>query len=336
MAPHRQAAPTFDDVQVLGAWNFTLQSDTPLYWLRSGVLDKYHMKFKVTSGCPSTWGIVLHAEADSTGTDGVSFWVERRKARDEEEPDTRRYLLSGQGLDSKPIITKTYQDHGRQLEEEVEIMMQGYTGAIMLQNRKIQLNFRLKHDRGSVAFYNSTQADVDDVHFAGVRITAIRRGPLEIAGMLSRVERSMLGLNKPLVPEEEPEARPVVSSLEMPSQEVTGGSTMLGPQASVTFSAQSLQSQKTDTLKRVSFPPASPGGSRQMLRPSASEGVLKNSGNSLVSASPVNRTRQLAGKNGMKWVAQAVNPHASEQKLIQDSMGPIKRNKNACSDFIVM
>jgi hypothetical protein len=27
-------------LKVLGAWNFTLQADTPLYWLRCGRLDK--------------------------------------------------------------------------------------------------------------------------------------------------------------------------------------------------------------------------------------------------------------------------------------------------------
>ena len=28
-------------LKVLGAWNFTLQADTPLYWLRCGRLDKW-------------------------------------------------------------------------------------------------------------------------------------------------------------------------------------------------------------------------------------------------------------------------------------------------------
>merc|ERR1740117_2480685 len=92
-----------EDVQVLGEWNFTLQGDTPLYWLRCGQLDRYLLRFTVHSPCPSTCGIVFHAEADGPGTDGTSFWIERRKTA---TGGTRRYILSGEGLDSKPIVTR--------------------------------------------------------------------------------------------------------------------------------------------------------------------------------------------------------------------------------------
>lgn len=116
-----------DDVQVLGSWNFTLQADTPLYWLRCGRLDKYLMKFNVHSPCPSTCGIVLHAEADFGGTDGSSFWIERRTSDDGQR--TKRYLLSGDGLDSRPIVTRQFPDSGDQ-PEEIEVLMQGYFGVI--------------------------------------------------------------------------------------------------------------------------------------------------------------------------------------------------------------
>jgi len=178
-----------DDVQVMGAWNFTLQADTPLHWIRSGSLQKYHMRFCVRSHSPSTCGLVFHTEADGAGTDGVSFWIERRAGRNNQEGN-RRYLLAGAALESKAIVTRAFPDEGGELSEDVEVLVQGYSGAIFLQDRKVQLSFRTKHDRGSLAFYNSTQSEVnDDVNFSGVRITAIRKGPLEVAGLLHRREK---------------------------------------------------------------------------------------------------------------------------------------------------
>lgn len=320
MAPRKNVAPVFDDVQVLGAWNFTLQGDTPLHWLRSGVLDRYHMKFTVSSNCPSTWGIVLHAEADGSGTDGVSFWSERRKPFDEDEAPFRRYLVSGQGLDSRPIITKSFQDDGGRLEEEVEVMMQGYEGAILMRHRKMTLKFRMKHDRGSVAFYNSTQADVDEVHFAGVRITALRRGPLEVAGMLGRVERSMLGLDRPKEVSDEKEAIPAASSMEDTALPIQ----VAGDQGSLAASS---------SLALRPAPPALRQGRPGGLDPGS---VLRKSGSSLMglSKSSVGRVRDT--KTGIKWVATALNPHESEQKLVKETIVPARRQVNACNDFIMM
>lgn len=188
--PQQAADNSLDDVQVLGSWNFTLQADTPLYWLKTGQLDRYLLKFRMHSPYPSTAGIVLHAEVDGPGSDGASFWVERRPSRDGKE-GTRRYMLAGDGLDSKPIVTRPFPDSGGELLEDVEILMEGYTGTIFLQDRKVHLRFRTKNNRGSLAFYNSTQGENDDVHFSSVRITALRRGPLEISGKLLDRERKL-------------------------------------------------------------------------------------------------------------------------------------------------
>jgi hypothetical protein len=136
--------------------------------------------------------MVIHAEADGPGTDGASFWIERKEGRGGNS-GTRRYMVAGDGLDSKPIVTRSFPDKGGDFTEDVELLVQGYTGAIFLQDRKVKLTFRTKSGRGCLAFYNSTQAEKDDVHFSGVRITAFRKGPLEVAGALGQREKRMIG-----------------------------------------------------------------------------------------------------------------------------------------------
>lgn len=176
------------DVQVCGQWNFTLQSDTPIHWLRSGSLEFYLLKFRVHSMRPSTWGFVLHAEADGEGTDGVTFFVERKLSTSKAAAadGNKRYVLTGDGLDSRPVLSKAYPDRGGETVEEFEVLMQGYHGVVFIQNRKMQMKFRTRRGKGSVGFFNTTRADDDDVHFANVWLTAVRRGPLECDGVLGR------------------------------------------------------------------------------------------------------------------------------------------------------
>jgi hypothetical protein len=180
-----------DDIQVLGDWNFNIQTETPLVWLRSGALDRYLLRFTVDSHFPSTAGLIFHAEADGPGFDGVSFWIERRPGVDGEH-GYRRYVLSGDGLESKPVTTRRYPDAGGQVREDVEVLVQGYTACIFVRDRMVQIKMRTKIGRGSICFYNSTKATEDglnqDISFSGVRITALRRGPLEVAGTLRRRE----------------------------------------------------------------------------------------------------------------------------------------------------
>lgn len=189
-----------DDIQVLGVWNFTIQPETPLVWLRTGPLDRYLLKFQVHSSLPSTAGLIFHTEADGPGIDGVSFWIERRATinKDGVEELTRRYVLAGDGLESRPLATKKYPDTRGEAVEDVEVLVQGFTAVIFVRDRQVQIRCRTKCSRGSICFYNSTQATEDgigeDVHFSNCRITALRRGPLEVSGLLARREKA---LNKP-------------------------------------------------------------------------------------------------------------------------------------------
>lgn len=196
-----------DDIQVLGVWNFTIQPETPLVWLRTGPLDRYLLRFSIHSHLPSTAGLIFHSEADGPGIDGVSFWIERRLQED--GTLTKRYVLAGEGLESKPLATKKYEDPGGEFVEDVEVLVQGFTACIFLQNRKVQIKCRTKASRGSMCFFNSTQATEDglndDVHFGSCRITALRRGPLEVTGILARREKA-LNEPKPVVQPEEDNA----------------------------------------------------------------------------------------------------------------------------------
>lgn len=255
-----------DDVQILGIWNFTLQADTPVYWIKSGSLDRYLLSFKVRSPIPSTCGLVMHAEADGTGTDGASFWIERRGGQGDKEA-LRRYVLAGDGLESKPVVTRSYPDPGSEFTEDVEVLMQGYSGAILLQNRQVQIRFRTKKGSGSIGFYNATKGDTDDVSFAGVRITALRRGPMEVAGVLGRRERAML--RAPMNDEERDAAD---------SEYGVGSSEAPESPAPVLTGYSSISS---DTYASPSQQRTGPNGNWRRqgpgLRPSASDGVLRKS-----------------------------------------------------------
>eukprot|EP00440_Ansanella_granifera_P017439 gb/GFBE01018942.1/.p1 GENE.gb/GFBE01018942.1/~~gb/GFBE01018942.1/.p1 ORF type:complete len:331 (+),score=64.27 gb/GFBE01018942.1/:1-993(+) len=316
-----------DDVQVLGNWNFTLQADTPLYWLRCGRLDKYLLKFKVHYPCPSTCGLVLHAEADFGGTDGTSFWIERRQGP---EGPTKRYLLSGEGLESRPIVTRQYPDDGKDNEDEIEVLMQGYSGVIMVQNRKVQLKFRCNHDKGSIAFYNSTQAERDDVHFSDVRITALRRGPMEIGGTLGKRERAMLGLDSV--------AQDMGSTAAQDEDFVGSRGEDVGPEQDSRFSStqargmQSSWSGSSFAKGGAGRPPRSQLQSSGVLQRSASEGVLRKTTGRGFSRPG---SRGATGRGG-KWVAVATNAPASEKQLIRDSMRKKAPTANSCMDFIEM
>lgn len=328
-----------DDVQVLGVWNFTLQADTPLYWLRCGRLDKYLLKFKINYPCPSTCGLVLHAEADFGGTDGTSFWIERRQGP---EGCTKRYLLSGDGLESRPIVTRQYPDDGRDHEDEVEVLMQGYSGVIMVQNRKVQLKFRCKHDKGSIAFYNSTQAERDDVHFSGVRITALRRGPMEIGGTLGRRERSMLGLDslsqdQSLSTAAYDEEFVGTRGDEVgPEQEFAGSRSSAAPTPSQARAMQSstYSGASSGAGKGSGRPPRSQHQGSGVLQRSASEGVLRKTGGGRGYSRP--GSRGAGSSRGGRWVAVATNAPASEKQLIRDSMPKAKLTAKSCTDFIEM
>lgn len=319
----------------MGTWNFTLQADTPLHWLRCGRLDWYLLTFKVSSPNPSTCGIVLHGEADGAGTDGASFWIERRPARNGNAA-SKRYFVAGAGLESKPIMTRAFPDTNPEEAEEVKVLMQGYEGCVMVQEGKVQLKFRSATKRGSIAFYNSTsnpkEGQVDDVHFGEVRITAMRKGPVDIVGDLKDRERSLNGFH----PKEDEDHddndgfKPVVVRT---SQLLSTSSPPLSPLSSSSpnvgnrrhGSAASRQQSNSKLSSKIA-----PG---RTLQGSASEGVLRKTGSATLTGS--NLTAK--GGQGVKWVPMALNPHNSERMLFQDSCAPRRGvSASACQDFIVM
>lgn len=185
---------TVSDVKVLGSWNFTLQDDTPLYWLKCGNLDHYLLRARVRCPCPCSVGMVWHSEAEGSGMEGVSFWMERSQGR-------RRYFLGGSDLESEPVVTREYttseSDDGGFWTEEWEVLVQGYQGCVFLQGRKVRLKCRSIRNAGAIAFFNATRPSEADkqawggsteVHFSHVSMTTLTRGPLTVSGMLAARE----------------------------------------------------------------------------------------------------------------------------------------------------
>jgi len=323
--PKQAASEGLDDVQVLGVWNFTLQSDTPLYWLRCGALEKYLLKFKIRMPMPATAGIVLHAEVDGLGTDGASFWIERR---DRGGQNTKRYLMSGEGLESKAIVTRSFPDDGGVLEEEIEVLMQGYSGTIFLQNRAVKINFKCKQGKGSIAFYNSTQgAEEDDVTFSGVRITAMRRGPMEIGGVLGRRE---ISLNFQQSGHDKDVARSTMGA--MGATASTQGGTSYARGFGATATSPATVGRQPSRSMTGGWGAATAPAPKARLRGSASEGTLRRAGgNSMISAASM--TVGTGGKRG--WRAMELAPATSEQAMLKAATQRA-RPPNACNDFIAM
>lgn len=361
---------SLDDVQVMGIWNFTLQGDTPLYWIKSGVLERYLMTFRVTTRCPSTAGLVLHAEADGSGADGTSFWIERRMGKKEQDKPTRRYMVAGDGLESKPIVTRAFSDDGSEFSEDVEVLVEGYAAVIFLQERKVKLGIRMHSGRGCIAFFNSTQAEFDDVHFSGVRITAMRKGPMEISGALGKREQRIMGTDD----DQDDEADAMAASTgritwspQVRNDSLTATSTQLlsasqvkgtrsGQWTASTFLPDSTVVGSGSHRTSGSFgsrtgrsghrgqsggasmnktAPVSPG----MMR-GTSESALKRNGGVISGLSPAS-----TGRSGMRfgrsdgWVSSAINAPATEAEFIKKAVAgrggrSVVSTSRACHDFI--
>merc|ERR1711924_347963 len=133
----------------------------------------------------------------------------------------------------------------------------------------VQIRCRTKASRGSICFYNSTKATEDglreDVHFSNCRITALRRGPLEVGGTLARRERA-------LEPKPEVEEAGALDPLNADGSVVYDDGTMkkdLGhhdsvattaPSESLGGSMQLTKSAAAPTTTANFFKPASPPG----------------------------------------------------------------------------
>mmetsp|Transcript_129739 Transcript_129739/g.225434 ORF Transcript_129739/g.225434 Transcript_129739/m.225434 type:complete len:379 (-) Transcript_129739:63-1199(-) len=364
MAPSSKGRDTLDDVQVMGVWNFTIQPETPLTWLRTGLLDRYLLKFTMHAPVPAAAGFIFHAEADGPGTDGVSFWIVR--SLDKEGNSSHRFMLAGEGLDSRPVSTRKVADaNAEEIAVDVEVLVQGDKTVIFLQNRSVKVSCRTKMARGSLAFYNSTRVapDKDDasaeVHFSGIRITALRRGPLEISGFLGRRERALMEEPAPLELSEPVEAEDVLVDDEMQKASRATDSTW-APESSAGM--QFVQTDATSfhdaTMRPASEIPArrstAPGRSRrqppsrsistasgpfgrgnsastqQRLRHSASDSTLRKNGRALCGLSSAGRTRGAADS----WVPLALNAPASQKKFMGDTHPSLGRSE--CTDFIRM
>jgi len=242
-------------------------------------------------------------------------------------------------LESRPIVTRYFPDDGRDQEDEIEILMQGYSGCIMLQNRKVTLKFRCKHDKGSIAFYNSTQAERDDVHFSDVRITAMRRGPMEIGGTLGRRERSMLGFDSMTQESTAVEDEDFIGTRLDDNRDpgVAQSSSSFSQQGQSASRLQPQSSTWSASSGAVKAAPArqfsrSHHGSSGILQRTASEGMLRKTTGG---QRPFKASSTLGGKGG-KWVPVALNAPASERSLIRGSMPTKAPTRTSCQDFIAM
>jgi hypothetical protein len=373
MPGKHQKKRDLDDIQVLGVWNFTIQAETPLVWLRTGCLDRYLMRFSITSDLPSTAGMIFHSEADGPGIDGVSFWIERRELDGEL---TRRYVLAGEGLESKPLATRRYPDPGGEAVEDVEVLVQGFSTVIFVRNRQVQIRCRTKASRGSICFFNSTKTTEDglheDVHFSNCRITALRRGPLEISGTLGRRERA---LNAP-PPQEDAALDPlqVDASIEYADgdekvsrmhesvattapPDSPGVSTHLTKSGAATTTGPFFKGASSPGMTKAGFRHTTTArggfgklGSPNMagsntvfssrsrasparLRASMSDSALRKSGSALCGLSPATQAR---GFGGDDWIPLTMNPPKSEQRFVREHAIKPSASSRACQDFIQM
>lgn len=373
-----------DDIQVLGVWNFTIQPETPLVWLRTGPLDRYLMRFQVSTHLPSTAGLIFHSEADGPGIDGVSFWIERRATEQQTEDGvvtklTRRYVLAGDGLESKPLATRKYEDPGGEAVEDVEVLVQGFTAVIFVRNRTVQIRCRTKASRGSICFFNSTKATEDglndDVHFSHCRITALRRGPLEISGTLARRERA---LNEPQPPpemEDSTQLDPLQADgavmFEEDDEKAGGFHESVATTAPTDSPGMSMQLSKSAaaTTTGTFYKPnasASPAMTKTGFRhTTTARGGFGKSGPNLTSSSMfsgrsgstarlrpsfsdsalrksgsalcgMSHTAKARGFGGDEWIPLVSNPPKSEQKFIREHAIRPLASSNACQDFIKM
>lgn len=356
-----------DDIQVLGVWNFTIQPETPLVWLRTGALDRYLMRFAVSTHLPSTAGMIFHSEADGPGIDGVSFWIERRQ-----DARTgalyRRYVLAGDGLESKPLATKRYPDDRGEAAEDVEVLVQGFTTVIFVRNRQVQIRCRTKASRGSICFFNSTKPSEDgtpdDVHFSNCRITALRRGPLEVAGILAGREKALKAVNEPppqaLDPlqvdgsvvfgdGEEEKGMFMESVATTAPPDSPGVSTHMTKSGAATTTAGFFKAAPSQGATKVGFRQTtgklgSPNltsssmfsgkaGGPARLKASLSDSALRKSGHMLCGLSTAAKGR---GFGGDEWIPLTTSAPKSEQKFVREHAIPPSTSSRACQDFIKM
>jgi len=318
---------------------------------------------------PATFGLVFHAEADGPGTDGCSFWIER--TRDRKGECTKRYCLAGESLESKPVVTRSFPDQLGAYEEDVQILLQGYTGCVLLQDKKVQIKFRLKSMCGSVAFYNTSREA--DVSFCRVAITALRRGPMEVTGILGNREKSMLGFSgKAAADKAATEERPgegvhAEMAVGVSSPMASAAKSGMGKQDDSHFAGTCSTAVPTDTaagtgfrstdqessMKAVSFRSTAPvgkggGGGRsgpqgasrtwgqgQQFRGSPKARLHQSASDSILKKSGAICSGTSPNSTMMHTQPLALNPHKAEQQLMKE-VSRRDLEKSNCKDFIPM
>lgn len=316
----------------------------------------------------------MHAEMDGPGTDGASFWIERRLGRDGREGN-KRYMLAGDGLESKPVVSRAYPDVGGELVEDLELMMQGYQGTVFMQNRKVQFRLKTKNGRGSLAFFNTTKGTIDDVHFADVRITALRHGPLEISGTLGRRELAILKMDdsyKDVMEEEDPTVSENTIAMTTTSMKTKKGPSMFSAKGGGNFNstmstlapdsptrpfdshstfAKSTFNKSSDF--RITMPAqmtpakAKPGQHANLSlwqnagRPSPKARLKQSASDMMLNRTATGSLPNLSPasrvrSSGDNWLPFATNAPAREQHLLQDTWKRKLPRKGACQDFIAM
>ncbi|KAF4650207.1 hypothetical protein FOL46_001130, partial [Perkinsus olseni] len=123
-----------EEACVLGAWNITLQPDTPVYWLKCPDLKQYLVKFRV---------LARHEFAKrlkSAGVRGLAVWVESTGS------SGRVYRLGGRDLTCKPLKTSVCLSESGVLDEQWEILIQGNKGVAFLDDRKAIAGGRFENE----------------------------------------------------------------------------------------------------------------------------------------------------------------------------------------------
>jgi hypothetical protein len=187
-----------DDVNFLGPHHFTLQEDTPLYWLdNGGPLQRYLLKVDVRAKFRRedtvVCGLTFHSSYSEGALEpesGLWFWAEIRGG-------AVNYCVGGADLESG--FTRVDGGLCQPLEEEGEflelrdswkILVQGSYGCIFPKagsKKKIRLTWTARRPQGHVAFFNysCTARDSLEVHFRDLSFTLLNTGPALPASLVA-------------------------------------------------------------------------------------------------------------------------------------------------------
>lgn len=178
---------SFQDVNFLGPWHFTLQEDTPLYWLDNGTpLQRYLLKVQVRASYYPEDAVVAGFTFHSSYGDGmlepesgVWFWVDIRDGK-------KTYCIGGADLETPPERipagrAEVEEGDGGMLhfQEDWKVLVQGSTGCIFPESRpKRRVKFASRQCSGQLAFFNysCTARDALEVDFRNVSITLLNVG----------------------------------------------------------------------------------------------------------------------------------------------------------------